>query len=124
MGVSDLESIHNTIHGYVGGNMGQVPLAAFDPVFWLHHANVDRILVLWQERFPDVWVQVSSAPPVMSPASRARAVGKALEYAGVEATCATLAVPHASVQGAYESNGNYYFDPDNVGGDSELAPFW
>lgn len=34
-----LEDIHNGYHVYVGGNghMGRVPVAAFDPVFWLHH---------------------------------------------------------------------------------------
>ena len=34
-----LEGIHNNIHDWVGGNghMSQVPVAAFDPIFWLHH---------------------------------------------------------------------------------------
>jgi tyrosinase len=37
-----LEDIHNTVHGAVGGegNMGNVGIAAFDPIFWLHHAYV------------------------------------------------------------------------------------
>ncbi|KAG8808043.1 hypothetical protein FRC17_004155, partial [Serendipita sp. 399] len=36
-----LESIHGSIHGLVGdrGHMGVVDYAAYDPVFWLHHAN-------------------------------------------------------------------------------------
>lgn len=29
---------------------------AFDPVFFLHHANVDRLLALWQTINPDQWV--------------------------------------------------------------------
>lgn len=36
-----IESIHDTIHNTVGGNNGHmtdIPYAAFDPVFWLHHA--------------------------------------------------------------------------------------
>jgi hypothetical protein len=59
---------HGAIHDYVGlgndttgqlvfrdpitgnethwGIMGYVPTAAFDPIFWLHHANIDR---LWQK---------------------------------------------------------------------------
>lgn len=28
--------------------MSSVPVAAFDPVFWLHHCNIDRIIYLWQ----------------------------------------------------------------------------
>jgi hypothetical protein len=37
-----LESIHGQIHGMTGrnGHMGVVDFAAFDPVFWMHHANV------------------------------------------------------------------------------------
>lgn len=36
-----LENVHDSIHGEVGGNggqMGDLDYAAFDPVFWLHHA--------------------------------------------------------------------------------------
>jgi tyrosinase len=39
-----LESIHGQIHGMTGkhGHMGVVDFAAFDPVFWMHHANVSE----------------------------------------------------------------------------------
>lgn len=34
-----VEGLHDDYHGNCGGvgHMGRVPLAAFDPVFWLHH---------------------------------------------------------------------------------------
>lgn len=34
-----VESLHDDYHGHCGGDghMGRVPVAAFDPVFWLHH---------------------------------------------------------------------------------------
>ena len=37
-----LESLHDTYHGNIGGSghMGMVPIAAFDPIFWLHHWSV------------------------------------------------------------------------------------
>ena len=60
---------HGTMHDYVGagyenkptamyfnsiynkemtsGLMGEVPSAGFDPIFWLHHANIDRIWQQW-----------------------------------------------------------------------------
>ncbi|MEX0368248.1 MAG: tyrosinase family protein [Ruegeria sp.] len=40
---------HGMVHVLVGNgqNMGSVPWAASDPVFWLHHANVDRIWASW-----------------------------------------------------------------------------
>jgi tyrosinase len=45
-----LEDIHNGVHGWVGGTMGQIPWAAYDPVFWGHHSMIDRIWRLWQLR--------------------------------------------------------------------------
>ena len=41
--------LHNQVHLYVGDftNMGDVPTAAGDPIFWLHHCNIDRIWSAW-----------------------------------------------------------------------------
>jgi hypothetical protein len=36
--------------------MRQPRAAAFDPIFWLHHAYVDRLLALWSAMNPDAWV--------------------------------------------------------------------
>jgi tyrosinase len=47
-----LEELHNRVHVWVGGHMGQVPFAAFDPIFWAHHTMVDRLWRLWQLRHP------------------------------------------------------------------------
>ncbi|KIJ47996.1 hypothetical protein M422DRAFT_66385 [Sphaerobolus stellatus SS14] len=57
-GVDSIESIHNQMHvlGGKDGHMGVVEYAAFDPVFWLHHGNVDRIFALWQALNPDEYV--------------------------------------------------------------------
>jgi hypothetical protein len=36
----NIEFIHNNIHywaGGDGGHMSQIPVATFDPIFWLHH---------------------------------------------------------------------------------------
>lgn len=41
---------HNQVHVVVGGSNGwmrQVELAARDPIFWLHHANIDRLWERW-----------------------------------------------------------------------------
>lgn len=43
-----LEGIHNGVHGWVGGAMSAVPIAAYDPVFWAHHSMIDRLWYLWQ----------------------------------------------------------------------------
>ena len=42
------EGIHNNVHGWVGGAMSAVPVAAYDPIFWAHHAMIDRLWYLWQ----------------------------------------------------------------------------
>ncbi|MEH1849456.1 MAG: tyrosinase family protein [Nostoc sp.] len=57
--------IHNYIHGLVGGvqidastrpikfkslgTMSNIPSSPYDPVFWLHHANADRLWAEWQD---------------------------------------------------------------------------
>lgn len=40
---TSVESPHDQIHVAVGWPMTSVAYAAFNPIFWLHHCNVDRI---------------------------------------------------------------------------------
>lgn len=83
--ISDsLEALHNTLHGNdirdlteyrapltcildligSGGHMTYPDYAAFDPIFFLHHAMVDRIFSIWQYLHPDSYVlpQKSTQP--------------------------------------------------------------
>ena len=41
--------LHGNVHVLVGGprNMGNVPTAAQDPIFWMHHCNIDRLWASW-----------------------------------------------------------------------------
>jgi tyrosinase len=41
--------LHNAIHTFTGDNtnMGTTRTAAGDPIFWLHHCNIDRIWAAW-----------------------------------------------------------------------------
>ncbi|KIW05630.1 uncharacterized protein PV09_03501 [Verruconis gallopava] len=59
-----IESIHDTVHGLVGGSnngdMSIIDVSAFDPAFWLHHASVDRFFALWQTLYPDTYVEAAS----------------------------------------------------------------
>jgi hypothetical protein len=43
--------IHGRIHTLVGNSkdMGAVPYACNDPLFWVHHANIDRIWASWNK---------------------------------------------------------------------------
>ncbi len=38
---------HDLVHDQIGGLMGSPETAAQDPIFWLHHANVDRCFGAW-----------------------------------------------------------------------------
>lgn len=42
-----LETIHNDVHAWVGPTMNAVAISPRDPVFWLVHAEVDRIWTRW-----------------------------------------------------------------------------
>ncbi len=44
---SSVNGPHGTVHTSVGGNMHAVETAAQDPIFWVHHAQVDRLWNLW-----------------------------------------------------------------------------
>ncbi|KAJ8077639.1 hypothetical protein PM082_002072 [Marasmius tenuissimus] len=60
---NSLEAIHNSIHDNIGGggHMGEASVAGFDPIFYMHHAQVDRLLSLWASQNPDVWVTPSKS---------------------------------------------------------------
>jgi tyrosinase len=47
-----LNGPHGSVHVRVGGDMGSVPTASYDPIFYFHHANVDRIWARWQLDHP------------------------------------------------------------------------
>ncbi|KAL2912733.1 hypothetical protein HK105_207725 [Polyrhizophydium stewartii] len=49
------EGPHNNVHGGIGGCMALIDMSANDPVFMLHHANIDRMWYIWQNMHLDVW---------------------------------------------------------------------
>ena len=54
-GFGTLEAVpHGSVHGRVGGGqwMGRFNTAALDPIFWLHHCNIDRLWEVWRQRNP------------------------------------------------------------------------
>jgi tyrosinase len=53
-----LQNIHNAVHDWVAGDMGSIDVAAFDPIFYSHHAMIDRLWYLWQ---------IKNAPGSMPP---------------------------------------------------------
>jgi hypothetical protein len=45
--VLNIQGPHGSVHVEVGGWMADIPTAAQDPVFYVHHSNVDRLWDLW-----------------------------------------------------------------------------
>jgi tyrosinase len=38
---------HGAVHNLIGKDMGNILKSARDPIFWLHHANIDRLWTVW-----------------------------------------------------------------------------
>ncbi|KIO18339.1 hypothetical protein M407DRAFT_225885 [Tulasnella calospora MUT 4182] len=55
---NSLEALHGTLHVRIGdgGHINIESSAAFDPIFWLHHCNVDRVVALWQAINYEQWI--------------------------------------------------------------------
>jgi tyrosinase len=72
-----LQDVHDFIHGWVGGinpantevggDMGNIGTAAFDPVFWAHHAMIDRVWYLWQLKHGVTNIPPSYGGKVLAP---------------------------------------------------------
>jgi tyrosinase len=42
-----VNGIHGSVHIWVGGTMSDASVSPADPVFWMHHANLDRLWWIW-----------------------------------------------------------------------------
>lgn len=49
---NELENLHDSVHVWVGGHMSNIGFSSYDPIFWAHHAMVDRLLRICQLRHP------------------------------------------------------------------------
>jgi tyrosinase len=96
-----LQNIHDFIHPWtggvdpadpnVGGDMGTIPVAAFDPIFYAHHTMVDRLWYLWQLRhgtanIPSQYLDKALAPFALTVRQVLDIGALGYEYAGSSAT--------------------------------------
>jgi tyrosinase len=69
-GTDSFESVHDAIHntagGESGGHMYYLDMSAFDPLFWLHHTNIDRLLNMYQYIVPNTYVANGNIPRPMA----------------------------------------------------------
>lgn len=95
-----IEQIHNSVHVWVGGTMSEIPVAAYDPLFYAHHTMIDRLWWLWQLRNPGAHPPTpyltSALPPFAGPAA---VVGGTLDANSLGYEYSLAAVPiEASTQ--------------------------
>ncbi len=77
---------HNHIHQLMGGAMKHARTSARDPMFWLHHSNVDRVWATWhgnrgRDLYPAEWtaLEVGGFVDEEGRAAGARPVSATLE---------------------------------------------
>lgn len=61
--------LHNLVHQWIGGEQGTMNTACSpnDPIFFLHHANIDRLWAQWQRMHPAVPHYLPANPVPGSP---------------------------------------------------------
>lgn len=62
-----LEDLHNAVHNAVGGTMATERSPA-DPLFWIHHAFVDKLWAHWENLHPGTPFQPPNAADTLKPA--------------------------------------------------------
>jgi tyrosinase len=61
--IGNIETLHDGLHNVFGlGSMGITEVSAFDPIFWFHHAQMDRVIAIYQHRYPNTWVEDATQP--------------------------------------------------------------
>ncbi len=93
---SQVQDLHDGMHGWVGGDMGVIATSAFDPIFWAHHCMIDRLWYLWQLRHgvqnvPPSYLRQTLAPWGVTVADVLDIHSLGYEYAG--ATASVSATP-------------------------------
>lgn len=79
-----LEGIHNSGHVWVGGSMQSIPTAPCDPIFWMHHAELDRIWSVWEAAHPGQYPPLTDAAAIMDPWSETEVDTRDIEALGYQ----------------------------------------
>lgn len=88
-----LQNYHDNVHGWVGGDMGDVTTAAFDPIFFAHHCMIDRIWYLWQVRHGNGGVPSSLLGLVLDPFNKTVRDVLDVQTLGYEYASASTEIP-------------------------------
>jgi tyrosinase len=58
---------HNLVHMWFNGTMSNVPTAPADPMFWMHHAEIDRIWTVWAKANPGQVPNLTGTAAILDP---------------------------------------------------------
>lgn len=58
---------HNHGHSWIGGIMNNTSTSPTDPMFWLHHAEIDRLWQIWRQANPTPRPHLTGSDLVMDP---------------------------------------------------------
>jgi tyrosinase len=88
-----LWEVHDTVHVWVGGTMGEQSWAAYDPLFWAHHTMVDRVWRIWQHDNqgadpPANLLKTALEPNGMTVSKTLEVNGLGYDYAGTSSSVA------------------------------------
>ncbi len=88
------KGLHNLVHSWVGGTMNSITGSPNDPVFFLHHANVDRLWDQWIKKNPAIkhYLPETLPPGTTWPVT----VDKAMTFFDPKVSTAPWAAPPAT----------------------------
>jgi tyrosinase len=96
---TQLESLHDNVHIWVGGTMGDISVAAYDPLFWAHHCMIDRVWYLWQLAHPGANPPRNLLDQALSPFPLTVRQTLQIEHLGYDYAAATRATQGPALHG-------------------------
>jgi tyrosinase len=58
---------HNHGHSWIGGIMNNTRTSPTDPMFWMHHAEIDRLWQIWRQANPTPALLLTGSDRIMDP---------------------------------------------------------
>jgi len=110
--------MHNLVHNWVGGNSGTMLWSSSpnDPVFFLHHANIDRLWGAWQKRM--IGISAASplyAPPTELPGRSGQSLKEKMIFTDANVFSEPWPDPPTPEQVRFRYDMNYMYDTDDDG---------
>ncbi len=61
------QHVHGDVHMALNGTMSDITISPADPLFWMHHAQLDRLWSQWQGNNPGLNPDLAGADAIMDP---------------------------------------------------------